>query len=175
VDNAPLTKEEAAAWRLLELATTAAASELPKFSGWLMTVLGSILAFFVAHYNTVSSLVTPPTLRVALILFAVCMLAGLLAVWLTMPIRAGLAFSNEVLQLRTQQFDRVEFSQHFASGLIFPYKCLFLCRLASARPTDALSPIRSPAKLSQYQALLVLFQFACAVVLVFMLAIGING
>ena len=172
--QAPLTNEEAAAWRLLGLGTSGAVSELPKFSAWLMTILGAVLAFFVANHDAVSTLIGLSYLRASLILFAVSTLSGLLAVWLTAPIKAGLALSNEALQLRTQQLNAAEFARAFASGLIFPYRCFFLCRIASAKATDALSPVRSPAKLSQYQALLVLLQFACAIVLIFVLAFGIN-
>ena len=175
MDQEPeLTKEQAAAWRLLGLGTATAVGELPKFSAWLLTVLGAVLTFLVANHTAVSALIGPSSLRISFILFAISSLAGLLAVWLTAPIKAGLALSNEVLQLRAQHLDASAFVKNFASGLILPYRCLFLCRLASAAQTDALHPIRSPARLSQYQALLVLLQFLCAVIIIFLLAFGIQ-
>ena len=176
MDQEPqLTPEQAAAWRLLGLGTASAVGELPKFSAWLLTVLGAGLTFLVANHVAVSALIGPSYLRVSFILFAVSSLAGLLAVWLTAPIKAGLALSNEVLQLRTQQLNASAFAKNFASGLIFPYRYIFLCSLASVAPIDALHPIRSPAKLSQYQALLVLLQFLCAIIIIFVLAFGIQA
>ena len=169
-----LTKEEAAAWRLASLATAGAAGELAKFSGWLMTALGAALTFFVANHESVSALIDTSYIRVALFLFGASMLFGLLAQWLTVPVKAGLAFSTEALGLRTQELDPTAFVKAFASLLILPYRCLFICRVASAKETDALSPIRSPAKLSQYQALLVILQYLGAIAVVLTLALGVK-
>lgn len=173
-DNMQLTSEEKAAWRLLELATTGAVGDLSKFSSWLMTVLGAALTFFVANYEAVSTIITVTCLRAALSMFVTSMLSGLFALWLTAPIKSGLAMSAEVLELRTLDLNAHAFASAFASGLIFPYRWFFLRRLATARATDALSSIRLPARLSQYQALLVLFQFISATAVVFTLALGIK-
>ncbi len=171
-----LTNEERAAWRLASLATSAAATELPKFSGWLMTGLGAALTFFVANHTSVSLLISILYIRVALFLFAGSMLFGLLAQWLAIPVRAGLAFSTEALQLRSQELDVTAFLQSFASLLILPYRCLFICRiaLASSKNTDALGPIRSPARLSQYLAVFVVLQYLLAVSVVVILALGVK-
>ena len=172
-----LTKEETAAWRLASLATSAAVVELPKFSGWLMTVLGAALTFFVANHTSVSLLIGTSCIRVALFLFAGSMLFGLIAQWLAIPVRASLAFSTEALQLRSQELDPTAFLQAFASLLILPYRCLFICRIASAsaKNTDALSAIRSPARLSQYLAILVILQYLLAVSVVVVLALGVKA
>jgi len=169
-----LTKEEAAAWRLASLATAGAAGELAKFSGWLMTALGAALTFFVANHSSVTEIIDISHIRFALFVFSASMLFGLIAQWLTVPVRAGLGFSTEALQLRTQELDPSAFVRAFASLLIFPYKCLFLCRAASAKETDALSPIRSPARLSQYQALLIILQYLCAIAVVVTVALGVK-
>jgi hypothetical protein len=169
-----LTKEQAAAWRLVGLGTAGAVSELPKFAAWLITVLGAVLTFLVSNHSETAPLIGASSLRISFVLFAVCTLAGLLAVWLTAPIKAGLALSSEVLQLRSQQLDAAAFTKSFASCLIFPYRCWFLCRVVSAQPTDALQAIRLPARLSQYQALLVLLQFLCAIIIMFVLAFSIS-
>jgi hypothetical protein len=104
------------------------------------------------------------------------MLFGLLAQWLAIPVRAGLAFSKEALQLRSQELDPTVFLQSFASFLILPYRCLFMCRIASAsaKNTDALSPVRSPARLSQYLAIFVILQYLLAVSVVVVLALGVK-
>lgn len=170
----PLTKEESAAWRLGSLATSVAAVELPKFSGWLMTTLGAVLAFFVANHSSVSAVIGVVYIRIALFLFAASMLSGLIAQWLAIPVRAGLAYSPEAAQLRENELDPVEFVRAFSSLLLLPYRWLFICRVAAAKNIDALSPIRSPARLSQYLALLVLFQYLCAVAIVVSLAIGMQ-
>lgn len=174
--DSSLTKEETAAWRLASLATSAAVTELPKFSGWLMTGLGAALTFFVANHSSVSLLISISCIRVALFLFAGSMLFGLLAQWLAIPVRASLAFSTEALQLRSLELDPTAFLQSFASLLILPYRCLFICRIASAsaKSTDALSPIRSPARLSQYLAMFVIIQYLLAISVVVVLAFGVK-
>src|SRR5699024_6647285 len=131
--------------------------------GWLLTVLGAALAFFMVHHNTVATLIAPLELQIALVLFGVCMLSGLFAIWLTVPIKAGLALSSEAIQLRYMQIEPLAFRDSIASGLIFPYKQIFLWRIKSSKKSDTLSAVRSPARLSQYQALLVLLQFVCAI------------
>ena len=173
-ESTSLTKEEAAAWRLASLATAGAANDLAKFSGWLLTALGAALAFFVANHESVSSLIDISYIRFALLIFSASMLFGLLAQWLTVPVKAGLAFSTEALELRNQELDPAAFVKAFASLLILPYRCLFICRVASAKETDALTPIRSPARLSQYQALLVGLQYLCAIAVVVTLALGVK-
>ena len=169
-----LTKEEAAAWRIASLATAGASGELAKFSGWLMTALGAALTFFVANHSSVAEIIDVSYLRLALFFFTGSMLLGLLAQWLSVPVKAGLAFSSEALQLRSQQLDPIAFVKAFASLLIFPYRCLFLHRVASAKGSDALAPIRSPSKLSQYQALLILLQYLFAIAIVLTVALGVK-
>ena len=173
-ENTGLTKEEAAAWRLAALAANGTANEFAKFSGWLMTGFGAVLAFFVANHASVTGIIGITYIRVSLFLFAASMLFGLLAQWLSVPVKAGLAFSLEALRLRTQELNPPAFVHAFSSLLIFPYRCLFTCRLDSAKNIDALSPIRSPARLSQYQALSVIFQCLCAVAVVLTLAFGVK-
>jgi len=173
-ENMGLTKEETAAWRLASLASAGTANELVKFSGWLMTALGAVLTFFVANHVSVSELISISYIRVAIFLFAASMLFGLLAQWLSVPVKAGLAFSPEALALRNQEIDPTAFVKAYTSLLIFPYRCLFIWRIASMKNIDALSPIRSPARLSQYQTLLVIFQYLCAISVVVTVALGIK-
>jgi len=139
-----------------------------------MTALGAALTFFVANYDSVSALIRISHLRFALFLFSGSMLAGLIALWLTIPVKAGLAFSTEALDLRSQDLDPQAFASAFSSLLIAPYRRLFKWRLSSAKAIDALSPIRSPAKLSQYLALLVIIQYLGAIAVVITLAIGVK-
>ena len=169
-----LTKEEAAAWRLARLATEGVAGDLTTFSGWLMTALGAALTFFLANHESVAEVIATPNIRIALFIFAGSMLFGLLAQWLVIPVRAGLAVSVEALQIREQELEPTAFIKAFASLLIFPYRCLFLCRIAFAKESDALSHIRSPAKLSQYLALSILLQYLLAAAVVVTLAFGIK-
>ena len=173
-EEIPLSKEEAAAWRLASLACVGTAEVLAKFSGWLMTVLGAALTFFVANHESVSRIIGIPYIRASLFLFGISMLLGLLAQWLTVPVKAGLAFSAEALDLRSKKLDPAAFIAAYASLLVPPYRWYFYRRLASAHDTDALTPILAPAKLSQYQALLVIVQYLLAIAVVITLAAGIK-
>src|SRR5690625_6232251 len=120
-----------------------------------MAVFGAALSFFVANHASVTEIISVTYLHVSLFLFAASVLFGLLAQWLSVPVKAGLAFSQEALALRTKELEPSAFIKAFTSLLILPYRCLFTYRVATMKDIDALSSIRSPAKLSQYQALLV--------------------
>lgn len=169
-----LTKEEAAAWKFAKLATSSTVSELPKFSGWLMTVLGGALTVFVTNHETVSKLIDASHLRIALLLFTCSMFFGFAAQMLAIPVKASLAFSKKARKLETDpDFDHQAFGEHFTSLLILPYR-LLISRIRPPKKRDALTQIRSPARLSQILAILVMLQYLYAVSVVLTLALGVE-
>jgi hypothetical protein len=172
-------EEQKFAGEMLLKSAAIATPLLSEFSAWLMAGLGAAFALFIANLDSVTKHVDAYAFRWALIWFAISLLAGLIARFLSVMAVSGItanqtfaAKAAELAEVRPAFFPAL-FHLYFR-GLLLPYRCLAVRSLAKVKRGDLMASSRMVAKTSQLQALLVLTQIIVTFISVAVLANGIK-
>jgi hypothetical protein len=152
---------------------------LSEFSAWLMAGLGAAFALFIANLDSVTKHLDPYNFRWAMIWFAISLLLGLIARFLSVMVLSGLTanriFAQKAAELSTARasFFPAFFHLYF-QGLLLPYRCLAVRSFNKVKRGDLMASSRQVAKTSQLQALLILAQILVTFISVAVLATGIK-
>lgn len=166
------------------LSLVAAASKvneaLSSFSGWLMAGIGVAFSLLLANAEKVSDFILGSHIRYALLLLLVCLVISVFARLLSALVssalgghEAGTILAKEIVS-SGQPFDVNLYITEFERGL-FPFQ-RWLARqtLDKAKSGDSVAGARLIAKLSQVQAMLVLFEASLVIVAAGILVCGLK-
>lgn len=172
--------EHTAARRTLLAATRRVGDALTPFSAWLLGGFGLAFSLVLANIETVSKFVAVTHIRFGVLIFLFSLVVAVAATYLSTVVKAalgahedGLALADEILSLE-RDFDIDLYLAQYQRGLLPPIKWIARFQIEKARRGDAVAGARMIAKMSQIQALLVVFQSILALVAVGAMALGLK-
>jgi hypothetical protein len=178
-ERAPIN-EHTAAQKTLLAATRRVGDALPIFSTWLMGGFGAAFALVVANIETVSKFIAVTHIRFGLLLFLTSLAIAIITTYLSTIVKAALgaqddgdAIGKEIAAL-SGKFDLALYMAEYERGLLPPIKWIARYTMKKAMRGDIVAGTRMIAKLSQFQALLVVCQSIIALIAVGALALGLK-
>jgi len=165
-----ITNEKDAAAEALMIAAEKANASLMVFSGWLVGGIGAAVALLFSNIENVAQMVDTVFIKPALALLLLALLISTVSRLMSSMVSAGIESNEKSLLLAEEirstgtTFDVNVFMSEFARGL-FPIQRWFANRsMSKAMRGDTAAVARGIAKLSQAQAMLVLFEVLLVVV-----------
>jgi hypothetical protein len=168
------------AGQLLIVATQRVSSSFDAFSGWLAAGFGAALALFIANLDSVSTFVSPSSIKLAAFFFLASGVLAVVAKLLAAFVAAGTTAAIEGAKLGRDLAEReveIDFARFFAEtekALFWPAKLFARRAFAKAQAGDFAKPGRMYTKVAQFQALVVLIQVVLSLVAAVVIVRGIS-
>ena len=177
--EAPMN-EHIAAQQTLLAATRRVSEALPQFSTWLLGGLAAAFALVIANVETVSKFIAITHIRFGLLVFLASLALAVIVTYLSTVVRVGLAAQEDGESLgkkiaaSSAKLDLNLYMAEYERGLLPPVRWIARSAMKKTKAGDVVAGARMIAKLSQLQALLVVFQGALAVVAIGALAFDLK-
>lgn len=173
-------QQQKAAAQALLAAADAASSSLVTFTGWLLAVSGASFAFIAAHANVVLAHVSAFGFRLALVLFAVSLLFGLLARWLGATALGALAAISSMAAQGSNVaplhgFKLLAFTKFFAGSCLPVYRPYAWHGYTQVKAGNVMAGINRIVRRSQWQAILSFVHLVLVFLSVLVLALGVQA